>query len=177
MATAFMYIRLLGITYAFNHEIAHQLILPFVALALISIILAYMMYRRAEIEVNRETDESEDKNPLELSTAFLFAVLFIVMSVITNFVTVNYGDIGLNILSFIVGFTDIDPFVLSILSSKLDITVSGASSAIIIAVGSNNILKAFYAYIFSKNRAGKLSAFALLALGALTMGMVLISYV
>ena len=177
MATAFMYIRLIGITYAFNHEIALKLIIPFAALTLISTMLAYLMYRRAEVQVNKETDESEDKNPLELSTAFLFAILFIVMSVITHFVTVNYGDIGLNILSFIVGFTDIDPFVLSILSSKLNISVAGASSAIIIAVGSNNILKAFYAYIFSKNAAGKLSAFALLALGILTMGMVFVNYV
>ena len=171
MATAFMYIRLIGITYAFNQEIALKLIIPFTALTIISIMLAYLMYRRAEVDVSKETDESEDKNPLELSTAFLFAILFIVMSVVTHFVTLNYGDIGLNILSFIVGFTDIDPFVLSILSSKLNISVASASSAIIIAVGSNNILKAFYAYMFSKNRAGKLSAFVLLILGILTMGM------
>jgi uncharacterized membrane protein (DUF4010 family) len=177
MATAFMYIRLLGITYAFNHEIALKLIIPFVALTLISTILAYLMYRRAEVQVNKETDESEDKNPLELTTAFLFAILFIAMSVITHFVTINYGDIGLNILSFIVGFTDIDPFILSILSSKLNISVTGASSAIIIAAGSNNILKAFYAYIFSKNVAGKMSALALLALGILTMGIAFLNYV
>jgi uncharacterized membrane protein (DUF4010 family) len=177
LATAFMYIRLLGITYAFNLSIASQLMTPFIALTFISIVLAYIIYARAEIGSNDAGAEDEDKNPLELSTAFLFAILFIVMSVITHFVTLNYGDLGLNILSFIVGFTDIDPFVLSILSSKLNITVAGASSAIMIAVGSNNILKAFYAYMFSKNIAGKLSASALLVLGVLTMGMVLINYI
>ncbi len=177
LATAFMYIRLLGITYAFNFSIAGVLMTPFIALTLISIMLAYMIYARAEADATDDNAQNEDKNPLELSTAFLFAALFIVMSVITHFVTQNYGNLGLNILSFIVGFTDIDPFVLSILSSKLDISVAGASSAIMIAVGSNNILKAFYAYIFAKNSAGKLSAFALLILGVLTMGMVLINYV
>ena len=177
MATSFMYIRLLGITYAFNFKIAMNLIIPFTALTLISMILAYMMYRRSEPVVVKEVDKSEDKNPLELSTAFLFAILFIIMSVITHFVTVNYGDIGLNVLSFIIGFTDIDPFVLSILSSKLNITIENASSAIMIAIGSNNILKAFYAYIFSKNSAGKLSAVALLILGVLTMGTVFINYI
>jgi uncharacterized membrane protein (DUF4010 family) len=176
LATALMYIRLLGITYAFNFSIATVLIKPFIALTFISIALAYLIYTRAEVGANCENGQNEDKNPLELSTAFLFAILFIVMSVVTHFVTQNYGNLGLNILSFIVGFTDIDPFILSILSSKLNISVSGASSAIIIAVGSNNILKAFYAYIFSKNSAGKISATVLLFLGFLTMAMVLIPY-
>lgn len=177
LATAFMYLRLLGITYAFNFEIAGVLMTPFIALSVISIMLAYLIYARAEVGLSEDGTQNEDKNPLELSTAILFAILFIVMSVITHFVTQNYGNLGLNILSFIVGFTDIDPFVLSILSSKLNISVEGASSAIIIAVGSNNILKAFYAYLFAKNSAGKLSASALFMLGALTMGMVLINYI
>lgn len=93
------------------------------------------------------------------------------MATLTHFVLQNYGDMGLNILSFIVGFTDIDPFVLSILSSKFDVTLTGASTAILIATGSNNILKALYAYSFSKNRAGKISALWLLILGGITIGL------
>lgn len=174
MATAFMYIRLLGITYAFNYDIAMHLLAPFSVLTLITVGIAYFFYRNAESQSAKESDEVTDKNPLELSTAFMFAILFIVMSVITHFVTQNYGNMGLSILSFIVGFTDIDPFVLSILSSKLNLSVSDASSAIIIAVGSNNFLKAVYAYMFSKNQSGKLSGFALLILGILTMGSVFI---
>jgi uncharacterized membrane protein (DUF4010 family) len=172
MATAFMYIRLLGITYAFNYEIAMDLLMPFFLLTLIATVIAYLFYKNAENENVKESDETLDKNPLELSTAFMFAILFIVMSVITHFVTQNYGNMGLSILSFIVGFTDIDPFVLSILSSKLNLSVSDASSGIIIAVGSNNFLKAVYAYSFSKNKAGQLSASVLLILGVLTMGAV-----
>jgi len=78
---------------------------------------------------------------------------------------------GLNILSFIVGFTDIDPFVLSILSAKFQVTVAGASTAILIATGSNNLLKALYSYIFARNRAGKISALALALLGVVTIGL------
>lgn len=172
MATAFMYIRLLGITYAFNYEIAMHLLIPFSLLASITMVIAYYFYKKAEKNSANENDEIQDKNPLELSTAFLFAILFIVMSVVTHFVTQNYGNMGLSILSFIVGFTDIDPFVLSILSSKLDLSVADASSAIMIAVGSNNFLKVVYAYAFSKNEAGKLSGAALFVLGLLTMGAV-----
>ena len=170
VATALMYLRLLGITYAFNFEIANTLAIPFVFLSLLAIAASIFLYNRSKQDTLNPVADNEDKNPLELSTAFLFAFLFIVMAVVTHFVLSRYGDMGLNILSFIVGFTDIDPFVLSILSSKFDVTVQSASTAILIATGSNNILKAFYSYIFSKNSAGKISASILIVLGILTIG-------
>ncbi len=170
VATALMYLRLLGITYAFNFEIAQILLLPFVTLTLLTLVVTLFLYRKSKKDtINPHNTTNEDKNPLELSTAFLFAFLFIVMAVLTHFVLNKYGNIGLNILSFIVGFTDIDPFVLSILSSKFSVTSQNAATAILIATGSNNILKAFYAYIFSKNSAGKISALSLSLLGILTI--------
>ena len=170
VATALMYLRLLGIAYAFNAKIASNLLFPFAVLSGITFIVAVVLFRMSKNPQQSNTDEPEDdKNPLELSTAFLFAFLFIAMATLTHFVLQNYGDMGLNILSFIVGFTDIDPFVLSILSSKFDVTISSAATAILIATGSNNILKALYAYLFSKNKTGYLSAAVLTVLGGLTI--------
>jgi uncharacterized membrane protein (DUF4010 family) len=169
VATALMYLRLLGITYAFNFEIANSLVFPLVSLSIISILISIFLYNKSKKESVNPILNNEDKNPLELSTAFLFAFLFIVMAVVTHFVLSQYGSLGLNILSFIVGFTDIDPFVLSILSSKFSVTGADASTAILIAIGSNNILKALYSYIFAKNRAGVMSAIPLIFLGISTI--------
>ena len=169
VATALMYLRLLGITYAFNFDIAQILLIPFVSLTLLTLLATFVLYNKSKKDTLNPNITNEDKNPLELSTAFLFAFLFIVMAVLTHFVLNKYGDIGLNILSFIVGFTDIDPFVLSILSSKFSVTSENAATAILIATGSNNILKAFYAYVFSKNSAGKVSALTLSLLGIFTI--------
>lgn len=170
IATALMYIRLLGIAYAFNFTIASSLLIPFIVLTLLTLIIALALFQKSKQKQKSDTEEpDDDKNPLELSTAFLFAFLFIAMATITHFVLQHYGNVGLNILSFVVGFTDIDPFVLSILSSKFNVTISGASTAILIATGSNNILKALYAYLFSKNKTGIISGGALLFLGALTI--------
>jgi len=169
IATALMYLRLLGITYAFNFEIANILLVPFLIFTLITVAIALFFYKKSAKDTNSTSANMQDTNPLELSTAFLFAFLFIIMAVLTHFVLSRYGDVGLNILSFIVGFTDIDPFVLSILSSKFTVSPSGAATAILIATGSNNILKAFYSYLFAKNRAGNLSALVLLLLGILTI--------
>jgi uncharacterized membrane protein (DUF4010 family) len=177
VATALMYLRLLGITYAFNLEIAKNLTIPFVVLALITVGISYFMYKLSQKEnKNSENIENSDSNPLELSTAFLFAFLFVTMAVLTHFVLKNYGDMGLNILSFIVGFTDIDPFILSILSAKFNVTISSASTAILIATGSNNLLKAVYSYAFSKNKAGKLSALYLTILGIITIALGFLYY-
>ena len=170
IATALMYLRLLGIAYVFNFKIASNLLLPFGVLALLSAAVALILFYRSQAQQKNDTQEpNKDSNPLELGTAFLFAFLFIAMATLTHFVLQNYGNIGLNILSFIVGFTDIDPFVLSILSSKFDVSIAQASTAILIATGSNNILKAIYAYAFSKNKTGLISGAALIVLGAITI--------
>jgi len=172
VATALMYFRLLAIAFAFNTEIAKHLAIPYIVLGVITIAISYFFYRMSKKEkASNEEIESKDSNPLELSTAFLFAFLFVSMAVLTHFVLKNYGDMGLNILSFIVGFTDIDPFVLSILSAKFQVSVAGASTAILIATGSNNLLKALYAYMFARDKAGKISAVSLILLGIVTIGL------
>ncbi|MFB1032935.1 MAG: DUF4010 domain-containing protein, partial [Aliarcobacter cryaerophilus] len=111
--------------------------------------------------------ETEDRNPLELGTAFVFAILFIVTMFITNFVVNNYGTTGLNILSFIIGMTDIDPFILALLTGKYNIDAVAVASAMLIATGSNNILKALYAVWFGKKKAVS-SAFWLIILELIT---------
>lgn len=170
IATAVMYLRLLGIAFAFNLDIADRLSIPFIVLALLTTLISMYFYHRARRDLNSNLNEDEDQNPLELGTAFLFAFMFIFLASLTHIVLSRYGDMGLNILSFVVGMTDIDPFVLSILSSKFNVTVGSATTAILIATGSNNILKALYSYLFSKNKIGVISAICLIILGMLTIG-------
>ena len=96
-------------------------------------------------------DVSEIKHPLELSTAILFALLFMLFTFVTQYVTSNYGSHGLKSLAIIVGFTDIDPFILSLLSGKFTVSDTVIVSAVILASGSNNLLKAAYAIALARN--------------------------
>ena len=170
IATAVMYLRLLGIAFAFNIDIADRLAIPFIVLTIIALLISVYFYYKARRDLHSNLNEEEDQNPLELGTAFLFAFMFIFLASLTHIVLSRYGNIGLNILSFIVGLTDIDPFILSILSSKFNVTADSATTAILIAAGSNNILKAIYSYLFSKNKIGVISGAMLVLLGALTIG-------
>ncbi|EDM23853.1 MgtC/SapB family protein [Caminibacter mediatlanticus] len=163
IATAMMYIRLLIITFIFNQKVGMKLLFPFLILAFISTIISLFQYKK-----ENNYPSITDNNPLELGTAFLFAFLFILMIAITKIVILHFGNLGLKVLSFIVGFTDIDPFILSLLTGKYHINETYIVSAIIIASGSNNILKGIYALIFSKNKA-KFSSIVLFLLGIISI--------
>lgn len=150
-ATLMMYIRLIVIVAIFNMEVFHIILYPFLVFAFICLVLTLIYNKKASSFVGNF--ETNDTNPLELGTAFIFAFLFVVTMFITNFVVDNYGTTGLNILSLIIGFTDIDPFILSLLAGNYNIDAKAITSAIIIATGSNNILKAVYSIWFGKKRA------------------------
>ncbi len=166
-ATAVMYLRLIVITTVFNTAIAKMIVWPFLLFAVLGFAITWFYYHKGSALKN--VPEAQDKNPLELGTAFVFAGLFILMMVATSFVTQHYGTGGLKIFSFVTGFTDIDPFVLSLLTGKYSVGNQEVLSAILIATGSNNILKALYAVWFGSWAKVK-SAFAwLMILGILTI--------
>lgn len=145
-ATSVMYLRLIVIALVFNIGIAKNIYLPLLFFALFGFMVAFAYYR-----LGTKTQNSlkiEDKNPLELGTAFVFSALFVIMIVATHFVTEFYGSSGLKMLSFIVGFTDIDPFILSLLTGKYAVTQHEIYAAILISIGSNNILKGVYSLWF-----------------------------
>jgi uncharacterized membrane protein (DUF4010 family) len=151
MATTMMYIRLLAIIFVFDRSLAMQLLTPFSVIIVLSLITitGLLTLKKQASDVQ---EASEVKHPLELTTAILFAALFMVFAFLTNYVTSQYGSHGLKFLAMIVGFTDIDPFILSLLSGKFAVTDSAIVSAIMLASGSNNLLKAAYAVALARNR-------------------------
>ncbi len=166
-ATSVMYIRLIAVAAIFNLSVAKTLAVPFVALSLAGLALSLLFFR-SEREREGSVDYV-DKCPLELGTALLFALLFVVMMVLTQFVSKEYGLGGLRVLSFLAGFTDIDPFVLSLLTGKYGVDSVEVSSLVMIAAGSNNLLKAFYAIWFGGIGKTVRSAAAIAVLGLATI--------
>jgi uncharacterized membrane protein (DUF4010 family) len=151
MATTMMYIRLLAIIFMFDRGVALQLIAPFSIIIAMSL-LAIIGLLKVRNQAQDLHDVTEIKHPLELSTAILFALLFMLFAFLTQYVTSTFGSHGLKSLAIIVGFTDIDPFILSLLSGKFTVSESAIVSAIVLASGSNNLLKATYAIALARNR-------------------------
>ncbi len=166
-ATSVMYLRLIIVAMIFNMAIAKVIALPFIVLSIVGFIVSFFYIRVGK--KGTVVPNIVDKNPLELGTAFVFAFLFVVMIMLTHFITRYYGSSGLEIFSFIVGLTDIDPFILSLLTGKYVVTQTQIVNAILIAAGSNNLIKAIYALYFGKIKNSYRSAFWISLLGVLSI--------
>ena len=90
-----------------------------------------------------------NKNPLEIKTAIAFGFLFVIFAFATDYIMKTYGSSGVTSMAFIVGVTDIDPFLLNLLQNTGSITGSTVTLAIINATNSNNLLKMIYAITVS----------------------------
>ncbi|HEY5374791.1 MAG TPA: DUF4010 domain-containing protein, partial [Polyangiaceae bacterium] len=107
-------------------------------------------------------------NPLELRAAFLFALVFVGVRVLTSLSREYLGHTGLYTLAGIMGFTDVDPFVLGLAQGGAAATpLHFAAVAIVIAAASNNVIKAVYSYGFADRATGRRAVAMLLALAAL----------
>lgn len=151
MATAMMYLRLLVIIFLLDNSIAQSLFWFFSVLIVLSIIATGSVLYFSK-GLHRKQSTLVSQHPLELQTALLFAFMFVLFAFITQYVVSHFGHYGLNLLSWFVGLTDIDPFILSLLSGKFPVPENRLISAVIIASASNNILKAVYAMLLSRNR-------------------------
>jgi|CZKC01.1.fsa_nt_gi uncharacterized membrane protein (DUF4010 family) len=173
VACGMMYLRLLALLAIFNKALFHKLGIPFLGLATIGTVGGWALSMR---RVSTTTDagvEEAPKNPLEMSAALLFGLLFVVMLIGTHYALIYLGRTGFYTLAAFMGVTDVDPFILSLTQSAGAATpLATASAAIAIAAASNNVVKGIYARSFSNQRTGTeslvlLIVFALLGLVAL----------
>ncbi len=168
-ASGIMYLRLLVLVAVMNWQLLTLAMLPLSLFGVLTIGFAFIIDRRGRT-TPETTPELGKANPLDLGIALLFAVLFVIMMLITQQVISRFGEGGLNILSLAVGFTDIDPFVLSILSGHYaGMNMHHLVGAIIIAAGSNNILKSIYAVILGGRKNCGMVAGLLLVLALMTI--------
>ncbi len=156
VATSMMYLRLELLAFIFSPQIAIKLAPYFGVLIIVTGLITYIFNgRESEAETSKNHKEKH-KNPLEFKTAIIFGLLFAFFSVLTDFVVKQYGDAGINILSLIVGVTDIDPFVLNLFQNGLNsLTLELIVRAVLLATASNNILKMIYAIIIGNKNIRK----------------------
>jgi len=169
-ASGVMYARLVLLLAFFNGALAAMLAPAFFGLAGIGGIGGWIVSRRKEAAFDARPSQPprETKNPLELGAAFLFALIFVVVLVATNLTRQYLGHAGLYTLAAIMGVTDVDPFILGLAQKGPAATpLELAARAIVLATGSNNVIKAVYSYAFSDRATGGRSLALLLGLALL----------
>ena len=168
IASGMMYLRLAILLALFNHELMVSLSPAFIAMGCLAVATGWLWSRRGDAVAASIVAATEPKNPLEISAALFFAMLFVAMLVATNLVTQYLGQSGIYTLAAIMGVTDVDPFIMGLTQAASALTPIGVASAgIAIAASSNNLVKGIYAFAFSSRETGRQSLLLLLALAAL----------
>lgn len=165
LATSVMYLRLLVVVGVFNLALCLRLAPILIGLSALGALAALLLARGKSEPVDPKAPPHQAENPLQLKTAVVFAAMFLAVSVASTLARRYFGVGGVYGLSAIVGFTDIDPFVLSLAQGNTGaLAVADAAAAILIAAASNNVLKAAYVFGFAGRKAAYLPAAALVIL-------------
>jgi len=165
LASAFMYLRLIILIAIFNMQLLRLLAVPFLVLAAVAAAGGLLWARRKDGSRSEVRREFQHENPLELRAAFLFAGLFLVILVVTRLVFSYMGDRGAYMLGAVVGFADVDPFIMSMTQAAGSTMQPGVvAGTILVATASNNLAKGFYAYFFGSRDAGRGSLLLLVLL-------------
>ncbi len=164
LATALMYLRLAMVIAVFNLPLARALAVPLAALCMLALLAALLCRWLSPEGEAATTSPPPPHNPLELTVALLFAVTFVVVSLVTNWAAGEFGDRGVLWLAAVAGVSDIDPFVLNLAQGGGGLRAVDAAAAILVATSSNNLLKAGYSLGFARWRMNYAPAGALVVL-------------
>ena len=146
LATTMMYLRILILVFIFNITLFNELLPSFTVLIIVSSVTALVLMKFGNKNIEQTDDIIEvDKNPLEFKVALMFTLLYVAFTFITYYTIYYFGIKGLNILSFLVGVTDIDPFLINLFQGKFAVSANILALATLQAIISNNIIKTLYA--------------------------------
>lgn len=164
-ATAVMYLRTIVLVAFFDLTFARVLAPAIAALFALGLAAAFVEWRRFAGKDGKDGVSVTPKNPLELPTAFVFAALFVVISVASNWAADAFGESGIFALAVVAGGTDVDPFVITLAQGGVpQVTLGALSAAVLIAASANNLVKAGYALGFGGGAAALRPAAALAGL-------------
>jgi len=177
-ATGMMYIRLWILLLLFAAPLAYRLTGLFWGLSIAAVIVGSLLARTNRVPDDCEFDpttERRDGNPLDVTSAFTFAAIFLAILVATKVVAERFGTTGVLVMAAIMGAADVDPFILGLtqnIGSGLDLGI--AALAVVIASAVNNLMKGVYAVIFGSRRTGRLSLALLASFGAISVVLFLV---
>ncbi len=156
IATCLMYFRVGVVISVFNWPLAKELWPSFLLLATFCMAAAFFFVRQKPKTAQAGyAPASIASNPLELSTALVFSLLFVLVSVVSGWLQQEWGENGVLALATFVGIADVDPLALSLAQgAAANLPLNIVASAVLLAIFSNNLLKATYCLIFSGRREG-----------------------
>ncbi len=161
----FMFIRVFIETLIIDIKLAKIISIPYLLTSIIGIGYVYYLYKNSSLTQISFKNEQLEKNPLQLSEAIKFAILFGIIYGAIFFVKNRYGDIGVYVVSIISGITDVDAITLSLseMAKENKLNYLSALTGIILASFTNTLAKLSLVYwLGGKNLGLSVTKFTLL---------------
>jgi uncharacterized membrane protein (DUF4010 family) len=173
IACTIMYLRVLFEASLISQELAKTLALPFLLAAVGGLVIVYIFYRHASSQSVDITQSILGKNPLQLSEAIKFALLFGMIYGVITVVKSHFGTLGVYAVAALSGLGDVDAITLSLseLASEHHLPLTAAAYGIIIASVSNSLVKLGITFYLAGRELGlKMALFFLITLGLMFIG-------
>ena len=155
LAVSMMFLRFLILILIFSKDV-FSIVYPYLLImAVAAAASAWLTYARDKHrqKAGQPTSEEEiSSNPLEFKVALIFAILFVVFTLLTHYTLLYAGTGGLNLLSFITGLSDITPFILNLLQGTGGVATLVIAACSMQAIISNIVVNMCYAIFFSGAR-------------------------
>jgi uncharacterized membrane protein (DUF4010 family) len=141
LASSMMYLRILVLILVINPAFLPAMWWRLTLLFFVGVVLSFRI---------RPSGESEEMatfpnlhNPFEIRPSIVFALAFVLLMIVTKLIEQRLGSTGLLVLSAVVGFTDITPYILSLLHPSATMARS-VILALTVAMMSNTMAKSIY---------------------------------
>lgn len=152
MAVSMMFLRFLILIGIFSRETLVSIYPYLLGMLLLSAGVAWYLHRKRPAPVEGQVEAEDSSNPLEFKVALIFALLFVVFTVVTHYTLAYAGTGGLTALSFVSGLSDITPFILNLLQGTGNIPVEVIAACSLQAIVSNIAVNLCYALFFAGRR-------------------------
>ena len=174
IACTFMYLRVLLEAFVIHPELALRLSPAYLGAALSGLLFSWWLYNHAKsVEISID-NSAIMKNPLQLSEAIKFGLLFGIIYGAIAFVETRYGNIGVYLVSLFSGITDVDAITLSLsqLAKEGKLTQTASMNGIVIASVVNSLVKLGIVYWLGGAKLGwRVAQFFILTLGCMGVGL------
>lgn len=150
MAVSMMFLRFLILIGIFSHETLEVIYPYLLAMSIIAGGVAWYIHSHRSVTVEKQVEEEDDSsNPLEFKVALIFAMLFVVFTIVTHYTLLYAGVSGLTVLSFVSGFSDITPFILNLLQGTGGVATLVITACSLQAILSNIVVNLCYGMFFA----------------------------
>jgi uncharacterized membrane protein (DUF4010 family) len=172
IASSTMFLRVILWTLVLDRELFEALLLPYLLATAVGYVYIYVIY--TQTKTKEISEEVTFHNPLEFNTALKMGLLFGVIFSVLSLVDTYMGSLGVYIVSFVSGLSDVDAIVLSLgeLFSEAKLSKEAVLYAIILATVANTLTKIVISLVVGN----RFIALKLLSIFSLSLAVLLVSF-